>query len=439
MITWVATLIAGATSTVQVQCTPNREMVLRQNGVELVVSSTSVIAKAASAEVSPSNPEPLSAKFFDYELTWDGELRLKQDAGEQVVPLPKLMRRGSWQVLNASDDALWLASSGGVVRVDVANFSAATATIGATRAPVFFERWTPEQIYLVNGNAGFVCDVKARCRKRLNFPVSVQLWLLGHNDALFAGNNGKASGLYRYNLATGTMALLYQGEVLGGCVVEEDSLWIAQRTSAGVAVVISSPGTPAFREYNRIELLERALVESKSDISTLVEILERSQSGAWTERHELARMALSNGAPGVRFKAGQILTDGENSQLFEDLSILANDSSSAVRGLGINAFSDRCSVEKNTNCETMLRRFVRDPVVEISETARTALLEYDVAAALEGASDDYKLQMIAVMVARSQKDAPKNARQLFTLLSGDKSDAVREAALIALSAQQPWN
>jgi hypothetical protein len=291
---------------------------------------------------------------------------------------------------------------------------------------------------IVAGRDALTCETPDTCVKLARLAGPVAAVVADDSGALLAVSGGKG-GLYR--AAPGRIdeaTRLVAGTVEVLCEEGAGNAWALVRDGNEARVVAAATATPALRLLEPREVLVQGVVEPEApDVEVAQRVLALAAENEWPELERLA-LALSDDArPAVRRSAAAVLGGVRSTRATAALWLLGHDPDPDVRLDALYASIRRCNEDPSLTCTQVLGSFLSDRATDVSWTARDVMLEEDPRTALHRAPSAYKLDAIAGLVARLQRDGALSARRALELLAADQDPKVRNAARMALVGNLP--
>ncbi len=175
-------------------------------------------------------------------------------------------------------------------------------------------------------------------------------------------------------------------------------------------------------------LLEAVRVADASQASLANRALCWAAEAAVPEAPAMAKMLATRPDAALRSAAALALATRPEVWAVGGLWLLAHDAAFSVRRAALDGVEKRCASSKERACLGLLAMFVRDPHPEVAWHARDLLLSRAPRVALLGAPSTYKLDAIAQLTVRRQRDGDEAIAAALRLLIADTDPEVRRAA-----------
>ncbi len=272
------------------------------------------------------------------------------------------------------------------------------------------------------------CDPAGRCSRVQSLPYEMNAAVPSGAGMLLA-IGGTSPGLYRAELGRlGAPSLVVGGEVLSLCPASDQLAWAVLARDG--AWLIARVDATSVQLLPATELVAAALLETPSlgpdDVRRAVDVLV---ADGYRRPAEAARLE-AEPVRELRAQAPRLWLLDPDARGTARLWLLGHDADPEVRQGALEAVSERCPALPEPTCVALLTVFIDDASLEVSWTARDALLWRRPERALAGAPSNYKLDAISQLAARMQRLGEPAVREALQLLVADEDPAVRRAARV---------
>lgn len=374
-----------------------------------------------------------------YRLTVGGAWSLSVGAAQTTLAPPAQLRNAAGlRILGGGPSRVWLAGVGVLGMVEIGTGRIEAARLHPRRVqPLAIAVGHSAEIAV--GRDLFNCDTPSSCETLANLagPVTavvandlgVLLAVGGADGGLFRAQPGRLDEVVR--LAAGTVDVLCEEQETGDA-------WALLRQGEGVRVAAISMRTSALELLSPNEVLVRGVTDpAEPDLEATDRVLALAAEQEWPELERLALRLRNDARPIVRRSSASALAGLRSASAFAALWLLGHDADPDVRLDALYASIRRCQEDASLTCTQVLGHFLADTATDVAWTARDAMLEENPRAALQKAPSAYKLDAVAGLVARLQRDGAVSARRALELLAADHDPKVRDAARMALVGNLP--
>jgi hypothetical protein len=373
-----------------------------------------------------------------YRLTLGETWRLLYGTDESTIEPPRLLRNaGDLRVLGRGVDRIWIGAAGLLGSVEVSTGRVEVARLAWRRALPSLVM-AGDSALIVAGRDLLACPSPSACARVARLPGPATRVVAGDSGVLLA-LSGAERGLYR--AVPGRLdeaTCLAEGTVETVCTDGSGHAWALLRRGRDVRVVAAATSTPALRAFAPTELLvEGVLDPEEPEAEAATRVLAVAVKEDWPELQRLALALYDDRRPTVRRAAAAALGSLRSARATAALWLLGHDADRDVRLDALYASVRRCGEDPRLTCAQMLGTFLSDSAPAVAWSARDAMLEEDPHAALRRAPTAYKLDAIAGLVSRLQRNGTLAARRALELLAADRDPKVRSAARIALVGNLP--
>jgi hypothetical protein len=292
----------------------------------------------------------------------------------------------------------------------------------------------PSAIVLLEGDPAIVaqgddlrrCPSSGSCKWLARLPGDVRAVAKGAHGFWYA-LGGSAGGVYRAGVSDpAAVTPMVLGDVLALCPADDGSAWAAVSRGADLRLVALDGSAPTVSLFELGEAWAMA-AGAQTPLEAWSRLLTVARGRGLANVVELAQVAAVDERPLVRSLAAEVLAS-DTGRSTAVLWQLAHDPHPEVRAAAFAAVERRCKNAFVPACEGLAGMFLRDPDPDIAWSARDLLLVRAPKLALLDAPKAYKLDAIAVLTIRLEREGYATVQEPIMLLAGDADPEVRHAA-----------